>query len=72
VSEGKDPQLYPEETVDRLEAGVLGEGGPGTDEAPDETASDDDRVPIHEQDKDVEDLPGGAGEQGGSASEPAD
>lgn len=73
MGQGRDPQLYPEETVDRLEAEALGDrrdGGRDEDEPADEVPGTD-REPVYDQDKDVEDLPGGAGEPGGSTSEPS-
>lgn len=74
MSEGRDPQLYPEETVDRIESEVLGTEKSGSErtDGRDSAHSDEEPAPIHDQDKDVEDMPGGAGEKGGSAPEPAD
>jgi hypothetical protein len=74
VTDGNGTGLGPEKTVDRLEeeamrtethhAKGLGERPADRDDTPEEPAFD--------QDKDVQDLPGGAGEGGGSAPEPTD
>ncbi|MPZ65702.1 MAG: hypothetical protein GEU83_09380 [Pseudonocardiaceae bacterium] len=63
----EQPPTDPERTVDDLERKVLGrepEDSRIDDSDPDEPAFD--------QDMDVEDMPGGAGEPGGHADEPAD
>lgn len=67
LSEQPDPPTDPERTVDDLERKVLGRE-PGDDRADD---ADSDEAAF-DQDLDVEDMPGGAGEPGGHADEPAD
>jgi hypothetical protein len=69
LTEQPDPPTNPERTVDELEREVLA-GRPESESVPDRDAATDE--PAFEQDKDVEDIPGGAGEPGGHADEPVD
>jgi hypothetical protein len=70
LTEGRDPQVHPQETVDRLEADALATGEPRAENDSGD-GPDVQQDPVYDQDKDVEDLPGGAGERGGSTSEPS-
>lgn len=67
LTEQPDPPTDPERTVDELERKVLGR-------EPEDSRIDDadPGEPAFDQDMDVEDLPGGAGEPGGHADEPVD
>lgn len=69
LTEQPDPPTNPERTVDELEHEVL-DGKPESESVPDRDA--DPHKPAYEQDLDVEDMPGGAGEPGGHAHEPTD
>ena len=72
VTQGNYPELYPEETVDRLEAEALRAEAPHSTALVEETEERDDGSvePAFDQDMEVEDLPGGAGEGGCVAPEP--
>lgn len=67
-NEGHESRTDTERLVDELEDKVLGEQPERDREHPDRRASLNE--PAFEQDKDIEDLPGGAGESGGSSDEP--
>lgn len=67
-NEESEPPLDTEGTVDDLERRVLGDEPAEEHEARRRAERPDE--PAYDQDKDVEDMPGGAGEAGGSSDEP--
>lgn len=71
MSNANEPDLRPEETVDRLEEEALNAEAPESKDLADSDREPgkSDTEPAFEQDLDVEDLPG---QDGGGASEPAD
>ena len=69
--ETNDPELSPEETVDRLEATALDEEAPDSKELTEPAEEPEDSTePAFDQDLDVEDLPGQPGRGSSSATEP--
>ncbi|MQA12701.1 MAG: hypothetical protein GEV09_00600 [Pseudonocardiaceae bacterium] len=71
LTEQPDPRTDTERTVDELERKVFDREPQDTRDDADHDDHDPDE-PAFDQDKDVEDMPGGAGEPGGSAEEPVD
>ena len=64
------PELNVEETVDQLEAEALDAEAPEAKRLGQAQERDERAEPAFDQDMEVEDLPGGAGEGGGFTFEP--